>query len=598
MFDVEKIINSDQKVLAIGSYPSIIQAMLDFDFLAGKKNPSVVGIVASGRRGERYFFGKKEIRIPVYSSAKKLPEKLKEEITYIINLGSGRRVLTSTTEALENLPNVVGGSVFAEDTPEKHAIDLKAYIEARKIFLTGPASVGFLIPGIFKLGAIGGVTHKQLIDAKLFERGNVAVFSASGGTTNELINILAQHNKKISFALHFGGDRFPMVPPKEAFLAAQADPATTHIVYFGELGGIDEYAVCQLIQEGKLTKPIIVYIAGVVAEVFPESPQFGHAKAMASTARETARAKRDALKAASAQVAESFAEFVALMSNIPSHSTTEEKKHNDIITQHMENRKHAIIATSISKDEDGQVKVLGQDLLKFAEDHSFGYIVVSMFLGKQIKSRELEDYINFILKLLVDHGPYVSGAVNTIVTSRAGRDLVSSLSAGLLTVGPRFGGAINEAAANWIEGVESGESAEKFVESFAAKKKYVLGIGHKKYRVDMPDPRVTAIKKYTEGLDAKYTKFALSVEKVTVAKKGNLILNVDGAIAAVLLDILSEKEGYTVDELKELVETEFFNGLFVLSRSVGFISHFLDQKRMDEGLFRLEEEHVADASGE
>lgn len=38
------------------------------------------------------------------------------------------------------------------------------------------------------------------------------------------------------------------------------------------------------------------------------------------------------------------------------------------------------------------------------------------------------------------------GAHNTIVTSRAGKDLVSSLVSGLLTIGPRFGGAIDDAA--------------------------------------------------------------------------------------------------------------------------------------------------------
>ncbi len=114
----------------------------------------------------------------------------------------------------------------------------------------------------------------------------------------------------------------------------------------------------------------------------------------------------------------------------------------------------------------------------------------------------------------------------------------------------------------------------------------------------MPDPRVAEITSYAESLDGKFTKFAKGVEQVTVAKKGNLILNVDGAIAAVLLDILSEKEDYSVEELKNLVDMEFFNALFVLSRSVGFISHFLDQKRLDEGIFRLEEEHVADASRE
>lgn len=33
-----------------------------------------------------------------------------------------------------------------------------------------------------------------------------------------------------------------------------------------------------------------------------------------------------------------------------------------------------------------------------------------------------------------DHGPAVSGAHNTIVTARAGKDLVSSLTSGLLTI--------------------------------------------------------------------------------------------------------------------------------------------------------------------
>jgi len=48
--------------------------------------------------------------------------------------------------------------------------------------------------------------------------------------------------------------------------------------------------------------------------------------------------------------------------------------------------------------------------------------------------------------VLADHGPAVSGAHNTIVTARAGKNLVDSVCAGLLTVGDRFGGAITGAA--------------------------------------------------------------------------------------------------------------------------------------------------------
>ena len=592
MINIEELRKIEPNILTYGSYPSIIQSILDFDFHSGRSEPTVKGIIASGRRFERYFFGTKEVLIPVFSSFERVSIKQREKINLFLNLSSGRRVLTSTVMALEILPNLVGGVLFAENVPEKHALELKALADSKDIFLVGPASVGIFIPNILKIGAIGGVETKQLFEAGLFEEGSVAVFSASGGTTNELINILSNAGKRLSFSLHFGGERFPITTPEEAFLAAEKDRKTTHIVYFGELGGTDEYEVIQLIQTGKVKKPIYCYIAGIVAEIFPSSPQFGHAKAMAATKEETARAKRDALKAAGVNVAESFSEFVTMLQKLPSKNAS--RKSSKMIP--MKDRKAALISSSLSYDKDGKVMVLGDDLLSLSKNHSFAYIVSSILLGKKAKSKELEEFVDFVLRLLVDHGPYMSGAVNTIITARAGRDLVSSLSAGLLTIGPRFGGAINEAAGNWIDGVSSDKNAAKFVEEFASKKKYISGIGHRKYRVDLPDPRVSEILKHAERLSARFTKFAKGVEKITVAKKGNLILNVDGAIAAVLLDILSEKEGYSNDELKHLVEIEFFNALFVISRSVGFIGHFLDQKRLDEGIFRLSEEHVAEAN--
>jgi ATP citrate (pro-S)-lyase len=282
-----------------------------------------------------------------------------------------------------------------------------------------------------------------------------------------------------------------------------------------------------------------------------------------------------------------------MIKELPDLGTTDK----DVTIQIMDDRKHALIASSISKDIDGDVKILGEDLTTFAKENSFAKIVASMFLGQKIKSKDTEDLADFVLRISVDHGPYVSGALNTIVSARAGKDLVSSLSSGLLTIGPRFGGALNEAAKNWFSGVVDGKSAYDFVEDFALKKVYIQGIGHKKYRIDMPDPRVAEIKEFANRLNKKrFLDFALQVEKITTEKKGNLILNVDGAIAAVLLDFLSEKEGYSDEKLQDLIQQEFFNALFVLSRSVGFIAHFLDQKRLDEGLLRLSSEDVADAA--
>ncbi|MDE2025714.1 MAG: hypothetical protein KGJ07_04435, partial [Patescibacteria group bacterium] len=169
----------EYKVLALGSYPGIIQSMLDFDFLCEKSQPSIVGIIAGGRRSERYFFGKKEILLPVFSSFAAVPKEIKSTVNLFLNVTSGRRVLDSSVQAMHELPSVVGGIVFAENVPEAHAIALYEEAEKKNAFIVGPASVGMLLPKQLKLGAIGGVDMHQFVDAHIFTQGDVAVFSSS-----------------------------------------------------------------------------------------------------------------------------------------------------------------------------------------------------------------------------------------------------------------------------------------------------------------------------------------------------------------------------------------------------------------------------------
>jgi ATP citrate (pro-S)-lyase len=592
MKTINDLRESKHKILIIGAHRQIIQSMLDFDFLTGQSSPRVIGILSYGKNYERFYFGKNEILIPTYESYEDLPIQKREEVTAILNVRSARRILDSTSSAIDIFPNLILAVIFAEDVPEKHALSLAKIAHEKEVLLLGPASTGLLLPGFLKLGAVGGTDGRQLVGGNLLTVGSIAVICASGGMSNELARIVTGTKHALSFVLHLGGDRFPIVSAAEAFLLAESDPQTKQIIYYGELGGTDEYEIGELIKSGKITKPIIAYIAGMISDLFETPPQFGHAKAMAKTSDESASSKRNVLTGVGVRVPETFADFVKAIAELPVSDKIDQE-----YTKQMEefsNRKKALITSSISEDRDGDVYVLGQPLVELAKNKSFAAIVGSLFLGKTVKSEETEKVIDFILKLLVDHGPHVSGAMNTIVSSRAGKDLVSSLSAGLLTIGPRFGGAVNVAAGNWLLGVKSGETPDVFVESFVQKGEYILGIGHKKYRVDLPDPRVKELLTFIASLEKKtYTAFALSVEKVTSSKKGNLILNIDGAIAAVLLDVLLEKEGYSERELEKLVDAEFFNALFVLSRSVGFIGHFLDQKRLDEGLLRLPDELVS-----
>jgi ATP citrate (pro-S)-lyase len=306
---------------------------------------------------------------------------------------------------------------------------------------------------------------------------------------------------------------------------------------------------------------------------------------MATRDDESARAKAAALNAAGAQAAPTFEAFVESIAALPFATETADPEPR---ADKLSARTPSLFTSTVSGDKGDEVYVLGTELLDLAEHNSFAHIAISMFLGRQTHSPELDEFVDFVLRLLVDHGPYVSGAVNTMVSARAGKDLVSSLVTGLLTIGPRFGGAINQAAATWLEGVERGITPAALTEEWARQRKYILGIGHRKYRSDFPDPRVARLLKFADRLDeARFTRFAQGVEAETTRKKGNLILNVDGTIAAIMLDMLSEKEGYTTAQLRELVDAEFFNGLFVLSRSVGFMAHYFDQARLDEGMFRL-----------
>ena len=80
--------------------------------------------------------------------------------------------------------------------------------------------------------------------------------------------------------------------------------------------------------------------------------------------------------------------------------------------------------------------------------------------------------------------------------------------------------------------------------------------------------------------------YALQVEKITTKKAENLILNVDGCIAALFLDALASSKEFTEEEIGKIIGIGYMNGLFALSRSIGIIGHVLDQKRLGEGLYR------------
>lgn len=84
-------------------------------------------------------------------------------------------------------------------------------------------------------------------------------------------------------------------------------------IIFLQVGGIEEYYICEAIKTKKITKPLIAWCIGTCASMFTSEVQFGHAGSHADSDRETAIAKNKALREAGAYVPNSFDELGELI---------------------------------------------------------------------------------------------------------------------------------------------------------------------------------------------------------------------------------------------------------------------------------------------
>ncbi len=573
-------ISRNMHSIVIGNKKNVIQKILDFDYICNR-DPSIVGIVKPlGETGlSKYFYGNQEILIPEYTSIR----NVEGDFDVVINYSSYRSAYETTLDALkDNRTKII--SIIAEGVPDREAVKLRRRANEKNIMIVGPASVGILRAGEIRIGDAGG-DNDNIIKSKLYRLGSIGVVSKSGGMLNELFNMSANYANGISEGIAVGGEKFPVTTLKDHIIRLNNDENTKAILIYGEVGGKQEYEVADILN--RINKPVIAWVSGISAKLFKGTPQFGHAGAILESKEDSAEAKREYLKDAGAIVPEKFEDMYDILKKIANELNLKDPNAEyrsipldfKVAVKKRTVRRPTTIISSIVDDRGEEPTYVGEKITDIIKNKSLGEVVGSLWLGKQI-DKELGNLIEKILMLVADHGPSVSGAHNTIIATRAGKDLVSSLCSGLLTIGPRFGGAINDAAKYFREAIINDEEPQDFVNRMKKEGKRIPGIGHRIKSIYNPDKRVEILLSNIEP--GRHLIFAKEVEKITTSKKPNLILNVDGAIAAVMLDEL-EKRNVNIDEL---IEMEFFNAFFVLGRSIGFIGHHLDQKRLKQGLYR------------
>jgi ATP citrate (pro-S)-lyase len=574
------------------------QRMLDFDYVSGRETPSVAAIINPTGTDSfaKFFFGKREILIPVYKTIENAA-KMHPNADVMINFASLRSAAPSTEEALA-IPQIRTIIVVAEGVPERRTKLFTAKANALGKVIIGPATVGGVKAGCFKIGNAGG-TIENIVESKLHRPGSVGFVSKSGGLSNEAYNIIARNTDGLYEGIAIGGDTYPGSTLLDHLLRFEKIPEIKMLVCLGEVGGRDEYDIAEALKNKKITKPLVIWVTGTCTKAFKTEVQFGHAGARAGSEVETADAKNAALREAGAIVPNSYDDYDQKI-----RDTYESLVKKGIIKPKPEPpvprvpmdyakalkdgliRKPSNFICTISDDR-GEELLYGKMPISevFRKDIGIGAVLSILWFKRQLPAYATK-FIEMTIMVAADHGPAVSGTHSTIIAARAGKDLISSVASGMLTIGPRFGGAIDGAAQMFSDAYDRGLTPAQFVEEMKRKGENIQGIGHLIKSVRNPDMRVTIMKDYVK----KHFKatplldYALEVEKLTTAKKDNLILNVDGCIGICFVDLLRNE--MPKKEADEYVQMGALNGLFVVGRTIGMTAHFLDQKRLKQGLYR------------
>ncbi|MBH02383.1 MAG: succinate--CoA ligase subunit alpha [Acidimicrobiaceae bacterium] len=184
------------------------------------------------------------------------------------------------------------------------------YNQLRKDFpnvqLLGPNCPGIISPGECNIGITAG--HIAL------PGGPVGIVSRSGTLTYQALHELKEKGIGCTTCVGIGGDPVPGTSFIDCLAAFEADPDTKAVMMIGEIGGSAEEEAAEFISNN-MTKPISAYIAGVTA---PPGKKMGHAGAIVSGGKGTAKAKMEALEEAGVKVGNNPTEAGDLMAEIVS----------------------------------------------------------------------------------------------------------------------------------------------------------------------------------------------------------------------------------------------------------------------------------------
>jgi succinyl-CoA synthetase alpha subunit len=249
----------------------------------------VVAGCTPGRGGETFEAdgpdGKK-VKVPVFDTVGQAVKQTGADVSciFVPALGAGDAILEAADAGCRLI------IAITEGIPVMDMIRVRRGLEGRSARLIGPNCPGVITPGECKIGIMPGHIHKP---------GKIGVVSRSGTLTYEAVGQLTALGIGQSTCVGIGGDPVNGTDFIDVLKLFNEDPNTEGVIMIGEIGGNAEENAAAYIK-AHVKKPVVGFIAGTTA---PPGKRMGHAGAIISGGKGTAKDKIAALEAAGVKVA-------------------------------------------------------------------------------------------------------------------------------------------------------------------------------------------------------------------------------------------------------------------------------------------------------